>query len=74
MNLLIFQNLYEFFRLYFTFLKTFFEKNQCYNRETVDSMTRKILERDVKSSYSNKIRNVMFIFKNFEKKFLVRKK
>ena len=44
-----------------------FEKNWGYNRATVCSIIRKILECDMKSRYKNisKIRNVTFIFQNF---------
>ena len=72
MNLMISQNPYEFFQFCFTFLKIpFFEKNWCYNRATVNSITQKILVCDIESCYRNisEIRNVTSIFQNCQKIF-----
>ena len=62
MNLLIFQNLYEFISIFFTFFK-------------IPFLT-KILLCDTESWYKNisKIRNVTFISQNFQKHFQKRKK
>ena len=59
MNLLIFQNPYEFF----TFLKK--KKNQVYNREIVRLITRKNVEQ--RNVHFSKLRNIFFnrFFSNF---------
>ena len=65
------------FEIFFTFFKIpFLKKNWGYNRATVTSITRKILACDMKSWYKNvcKIRNVTFIFQNFQNTFQKRKK
>ena len=71
MNVIIFQNRYKCLNFVFTvFENTVFEKkNQGFNRKNVSTITRKILECNMKSCYKNisKIRNV-FILQNFEKK------
>ena len=75
MNLLIFQNRYEFQQFFFYFYEnTVFEKNWDYNLATVSSTIQKILVHDMESCYK-KIRNVTSIFPNFQKFFKnVRKK
>ena len=71
MNLLIFQNPYEFFSIFvYVFKNAAFKKKWSYNRATFSSITRKILVRDIESWYKNmpKIRNLTFIFQKLEKK------
>ena len=77
MNLLIFQNPYEFFHFFFTFMKRpFLKKNRDYNRAIVSPIPQKILSRDMEFWYKHisKIRKVMFIFQNFQRKLQKRKK
>ena len=65
MNLLIFQNKYEFKKIIFTLTKTtFLKKKLGYNRATVSTLTRKIFMYDMESCYENvpKIPNATFIF------------
>ena len=68
MNLSIFQNPREFFQCFLRFSKYRFWKSWGYNLATVGLITRKILVCDMKSWYKNiaKIRNVTFIFQNFQ--------
>ena len=49
MNLLIFQNPYELFQFFLTFMEM--KKNLSYNCATVSSTTWEILVRDMKSCY-----------------------
>ena len=72
MNLLIFQNPYEFFQVFFyIFQNTVYEKKWGYNRTTVSSIIREILVRDMQSCYKNisKTRSATFIFQNFQNFF-----
>ena len=61
-----------FYFVFYIFLNTVFEQKKldC-NRATVSSMTRKILVCDMEYWYQYlfKIRNVSFIFQNFQKNF-----
>ena len=55
MNLLIFQNPYEFFQFFQVYEISFFEKkNRGYNRATVISIARKFFVRHMESSYKKK--------------------
>ena len=72
-----FQNLYEFSQFFFTFFKIpLLKKNWNYNRETIRQSPRKFLcviwNLDTKINIS-KIRNVTFIFQNFQKQKKLKK-
>ena len=77
MNLLIFQNPYEFFQFFLRLWKyRFRKKNWGYYRATVGSITQKILVSDIESFNRNisKIRNVTFNFQNLKNNSQKRKK
>ena len=61
--LLVFQNPYEFFQFFCTFIKISFLNK---DRANVILITWNILVCDLESCYKNKIRNVTFIFQNFQ--------
>ena len=60
----------NFCHFFYVCENTVVEKNWGYKRETISSITWKILVYDMESGYKNifKIRNITFIFQNLKKK------